>query len=142
MDQKQNREKLLAHLRYIQEHEPESFDLGVWGNNLDKAKAAEKHFAESGTVNCGFAGCVVGHLPFVFQNIFYYNAPSGVMEVATIEDGIEVEEAYLAKFLGGETDDWRNIIYEDEYEDEYGDVLPVVSIDLVIDRIQDLHDNL
>lgn len=68
--------RLIEHLKYIEENDPEAFSLSQWfvSQNPDSfAEAVEKwplRGAAKQPLQCGTSACVVGHLPVVFPEYF------------------------------------------------------------------------
>jgi len=108
--------RLLRHLEYINETEPEVFDLKTFVNvNRHSnfrilwpvALKAKK------PLNCGTTACIIGHMPLIFEE---FRWQGGHVED---HDGNTAREWSCADFFGGHHDAWHNIIYSSNYASEH-----------------------
>ncbi len=136
--QYRRRLKLIRHLEYIRDTEPERFDLHSWmsGDNIDEARTQwPKRLKQKKPLNCGTSACVVGHLPLIFPNCFKWAGNFVFCAKRNLIDYHSSEKFYLSQFFGGS--DWDNIIFESNYPDPSN-----ITIDDVLKRIYTLHKSL
>lgn len=68
--------RLIEHLKYIEHHDPEAFNLSQWfvSQDMNSYREAVEQWPLRGKakqpLQCGTSACVVGHLPVVFPEDF------------------------------------------------------------------------
>lgn len=159
---------LLDYMHELFDTEPEVFSLTnfIFSEDQKGLKSAMKDWAKryqkGEPLNCGTSACIIGHLPVAFPGLFGWGENRGHYSdvLARTECGsstcgekfiIEgrVEEDIMAMAFGGTSQQWRNVIYVDEYDrdewvnpdvdDEFeGDV----PFETVLARLDDLFEEL
>jgi hypothetical protein len=125
--------RLLKHLEYINETEPEVFDLDTFVNHnahpqfttlWPRALRAKK------PLNCGTTACIIGHMPLIFKEFMWHD---GYVKSRT---GTTTRESACADFFGGTSDAWQGIIYNVHYATDDP------PLEEVLERLHTLYTNL
>lgn len=154
---------LMDHLARVNDNDPESFDLTAWHNGKISG-ALDAHLEGRSLSDCGFSGCVVGHMPLLFPEDFKWGrGDNGVwdIDVVHLRHGNRWEVACsdeVAMYFGGSGEQWMRIIHRSYYtsREHLEPVHAVKSIEgqsvlylrfevklpAVLRRLEDLYENL
>lgn len=117
---------LIQYLEKLRDTEPEVFGLARWFSGptrelVDLAKEVwPKRYKEGKTLGCGTVACVAGHLPVLFPEDWAwteirreYGAYAHVMRVGA--DNWFNTEVCIARYFGGFTSEWCQVMYKHYY---------------------------
>jgi hypothetical protein len=138
--QRERLDRLIKHMEWIEETEPERFDLDSWmrGDVTRAMTEWPQRFAEGRELNCNTTACVAGNLPLLFPESWRWEitshytvvCPSNIEDAeawwSDIEDGT-VMAGLLAEFLGGTTGEWYSTIYLEHYDEDPVELRPVLE---------------
>ena len=147
--------ELLDYLEQLNENEPEAFDLDTWMGADSRAELLtamrewpSKH-QKGEKLNCGTAACLVGHLPVIFPQAFYWKLPrtrhSAVVQGVVYRHTVPRDVSHytgpwaLTEYFGGTSAEWQDIIYSDSYCDEGFEDDEDVPLEAVLNRLTQLY---
>jgi len=116
--------RLAEHLEEVQRRDPASFGIAVWltttsGDEADLRRAVNEwpeRWETGEELDCNTVACMVGHLPLVFPDDWFWNADLHTVETQfTAMSGSAWMTDNLQKYFGLMMDFWYDAIYEDTY---------------------------
>jgi hypothetical protein len=141
MNKAERRTKLLNYLHNLMEDEPQRFNIGTYisaasPHDLETAREEwpERH-RRGRKLECGTSACLVGHLPVLFPDSFFWSSGENVRNalVRLKENNEFVCEMVLEDFFGSSAENWKMIIYPEHYQKP-------PTLQDVLDRMYELHE--
>lgn len=111
-----NKSNFIRVVEFVKTIEPKHFNMEFFVKGIEGRKVGNSSGVKYAIKNsCGSSGCVIGHMPFIFPDVFEYQIIGNYVTVSTNDKYSNDREKIVNEILGIDDDEASYLFYKGVY---------------------------